>query len=176
MIRFKTLPIERHDGQSPREAEREAVRGCLAALGISEPVSHRESGAPYIAGRPDINVSVSHCRQLACVAVGDIADGPFGVDVEDVSRSQLERVAPRIMTANEVAAARQLPDGFARAWTAKEAVYKAVLTPGADFTRDIRLAPDLASATFVPTDTRFALTYSYPTPRILLCIATHPKA
>lgn len=176
MLLLQTQVIERSEGLSARDAEREAVRGCLDALGISEPIGHHESGAPFIVGRPELLVSISHCRQMACVAVGEAADGPFGIDVEDVTRSQLARVAPRIMTPGEVAAAVQMPDGLARAWTAKEAVYKAVLTPGADFTRDIRLAPDLASATFVPTDTRFALTYSYPTPRILLCIATHPKA
>lgn len=134
-ITLLITPINRDDGLSRADAERRTVALLLkSALGSDAALAHRESGAPYIAGR-DTNITVSHCATHACIAVSDIR--PVGVDIEQ-QRQQLSRVAPRVLSSEELAAYSS-PSLLLRAWTLKEALYKAALTPGLDFRKDIAL-------------------------------------
>lgn len=127
--------VERHEGDSRADAERRAVRRLVDhAFGCEAQIGHLPSGAPYIIGS-DISISLSHSRSHAAIALSP--SHTVGVDVEE-QRPQLARVAPRVLSDDELAQYSS-PELLLRAWTLKEALYKAALTPGLDFRRDIRL-------------------------------------
>lgn len=108
---------------------RAAVSALVSqALGPDARVGHTPQGAPLICGVPSPpSLSVSHSRALAAVLLGP-GDARIGVDAEEW-RDQLARVMTRLLSPQERAAyGRGLP--LLMAWTAKEAVYKAALTPG----------------------------------------------
>ena len=118
-----------------REAERAAVAALVAEVfGDGIILRHRADGSPYVA-IDGVHISVSHCRTCAVLAV---ADRPVGVDVE-TDRPQLIRVAPRVMSPGEMEC---YSGRLVEAWTLKEALYKAALTPGVDFRSDIHLPLD----------------------------------
>lgn len=114
-------------GRSERRAcERAAVAALLEyAVGVAA-MSHRPDGAPYVAGRPDLFVSVSHSPAYAALALAPFA---IGIDVEE-PRAQLMRVAPRVFSDEERAAFAGEAD-ILRAWTIKEALYKLLPSPEA---------------------------------------------
>lgn len=118
-----------------REAETAAVERLLAtALPGGYRLAHNADGAPVLEGGP--HISISHSRTHAVVAL--CAEASVGVDIE-TPRAQLARVASRVLSAQEVEAYGATTEGLLQAWTLKEAIYKAALTPGLDFRRDIRL-------------------------------------
>lgn len=126
---IKALPVP------GREAERTAIASLLnEALGPDTTLSHRPDGSPAI-NIPGIEISISHCRTCAVIA---LSDRPVGVDVE-TDRAQLARVAPRVLSPDELI---YYNDCLVKAWTLKEALYKAALTPGLDFRHDILLPLD----------------------------------
>lgn len=100
-------------------------------------LGHNEDGSPYLKNPSglisDIAISVSHCRSGACIALGDSGMG-FGIDIED-ENDKLVRVSPKFINDSEslfISAEMLLA-----AWTIKEAVYKAVATPGLSLTAGI---------------------------------------
>ena len=95
-------------------------------------VSHREDGSPYVEGK-DIEISVSHSRRCAALAVS--SRGRVGVDIEDNRAEQLRRVAARVLSEAEMDVYGPGATGAVRAWTLKEAAYKAVAGAPADFRR-----------------------------------------
>ena len=107
------IPASERGGR--RECEREAVGALVArAFGSGEVLDHTPEGAPYIASRPGVNVSVSHSRGECVLAVSAVK---VGVDLEE-PREQLARVAGKFL-APELAVGE-----LARYWSAKEAVFK----------------------------------------------------
>lgn len=124
---------------SRRERERMAVREILdRLLGRDAVLGHRDDGSPYIAGRPEVHISVSHSIHWAAVAVGPV---PVGVDIEE-PREQLRKVAPRVLDAGELAVCGGSLDGMLRAWVLKEALYKLNPCPETcDFRKNISLDP-----------------------------------
>lgn len=140
-IAVLTAPIA--DGPGPRrERESRAVRGMLEEyFGCPVTVGHRESGAPYLEGRRE-HVSISHSAVQAVVAVS--AHDGFGVDTETL-RPQLERVKDKFLSAVDLPQCVTLRD-LCRAWCAKEAVYKAAMTPGLSLADGIRIDGERAEA------------------------------
>lgn len=133
-MNYPLFYIEPLEG-SGRAAERRAILRLIErAFGPGHTYSHHPDGAPAI-DVEGIEISVSHCRRCAALA---IADRAIGVDVE-TRRPQLERVAPRVLSADEIEC---YAGSLEQAWTLKEAIYKAARTPGLDFRRDIRLPLD----------------------------------
>lgn len=95
------------------------------------------SGMPVVEvpGGGNPVVSISHSAKEAVIAVS--CDGtPVGVDIEEF-RPALRRVVPKFLNADE-AAAYISDDALLKAWTLKEAAYKAACTPGLSLL-DIRL-------------------------------------
>ena len=128
------------DRAGRREAERAATAALAASLfGQGSQVEHTPQGAPRVAGR---RVSIAHSAAHAAMAYHHTA--VIGIDIES-PRPQLERVKSRFLNADELRAFGTNPDMLLRAWTAKEAVYKALETLGPDLTA-ITLSPDLATA------------------------------
>lgn len=119
---------------SRREAETAAVSRLIKYLfGSDAEHTHRPDGSPVIEGIGS-EISVSHSRTHAFVATHPHLR--IGVDAEQ-PRNQLMAVAPKFMSAEELADPQSL-DQLLTAWTIKEAVYKAAGTPGLALT-DIKL-------------------------------------
>lgn len=93
-------------------------------FGIGEfSISIGGHGKPYLADRPDIHFSISHCRSAIAVAV---SDSPVGVDVE-AFRSFSDGLLDKSMNPSEKAAilaSEEPQEVFASLWTRKEAVFK----------------------------------------------------
>ena len=80
-------------------------------------------GKPYIHGREDLHVSLSHTDGLVCCAV---SKQPVGVDCEPL-RTVPQRVLQRVCTPLELEAIPNAPDPEMRAlalWTLKESISK----------------------------------------------------
>lgn len=117
-----------------RQAEMMLTRIMLREIfGDDVVYFHNENGAPMVSR--DCNISVSHCADEVVIAVDEMCH--IGIDVE-LWRGQLHRVAPRVLSVAELAY-YNAPQGLLRAWTAKEAIYKAVALPGLDFVSEINL-------------------------------------
>lgn len=172
MIRIQTVEIVQQPGLTRRESERSAVLCCLRMMGYPAGYKHYENGAPYIITPTPIRMSISHSKRWAGVAVGQMDDPAFGIDIEATDREQLERVLPRVLTPEELAMVNEFENGATKAWTAKEAIYKAVGRNGVDFRRDIRLTDrQLKFAMFMPEQRCFKLTYMDLNENDLLCMA-----
>lgn len=127
-VKVFLAPIEA--GSKRREAERAAAARLMeAAAGGPCEISHHEDGSPYPASG-NMEISVSHSRH--CVALAVSLRGRVGVDIEEARTGQLRRVAPRVLTDAEMAVYGADDEGLLRAWTLKEAAYKAVAGAPAD--------------------------------------------
>ena len=143
-ILLMVMPISRDNSLGQRDAEHKAAESLVAeALGDDVTIGHQQSGAPYLIGS-DLFISISHSRHYAAISLSPSPG--IGVDIEE-SRSQLRKVAPRVLSESELAAYGHSDDMLLQAWTLKEALYKAALTPGLDFRRDIGLPIPATSTT-----------------------------
>lgn len=128
--------IPQDNALSRREAERGATLQLLVeTLGEEVEIAHHKSGAPYLIGS-ELHISLSHSMHYAAVALSP--SRVMGVDIEE-PRPQLRKVAPRVLSDAEAEAYSASDALLLQAWTLKEALYKAALTPGLDFRRDINL-------------------------------------
>lgn len=168
MIRLVTRPVPQ--GPGPRRLREEEARDALIAstLGPEAVLTHDADGAPRIASRPDIHISISHCADLCLLAV---SDRPVGVDIETV-RPKLARVAGRFMSAAELyrldPEADTYLDSLLHYWTAKEAVYKLLRTPGLPL-QSIVISPYLDSAS--AHGRRATLLFQYQRKGVLIATA-----
>ena len=135
--RLYTKKIEQRDGQSRRDAERAATEALVVEVfGDKAMKTNDEAGAPVLmidGQRVDAPISISHSRTTAVLAVGE-GSASIGVDIEGW-RPQLRRVVPKFLSDEEALVYVSNAD-LLRAWTLKEAAFKAALTPGlvlADF-------------------------------------------
>lgn len=102
-------------------------------LGRRVAIDYNEVGAPVV-DCPNTHISVAHGGGMVAVA---IADEPVGVDIEALDRN-FERIKERYMTAREVALSND-NHWAARAWAAKEAIYKLYGKREVDLTGDIAI-------------------------------------
>lgn len=145
-LKIAVMPIV-CDGETRREREsmsRDILVRHLFPTGTN--LIHLPSGKPVLSGiaiPKDSSTSISHSRDY--VALSYSADGDTGIDIENVDReSQLEKVAPRILSPEELACYSAIPHGLLLAWTAKEAAFKASAIHPVDFIRDIKLPPEIS--------------------------------
>lgn len=109
--------------------ERRAVQQLVEhAFGAGVALEHRADGSPWLPHSPQTYISVSHSRRLAVLAVSPV---PVGVDVEE-PRATLLRIGARFLTQDEQKLYHTL-SGLLKAWTLKEAAFKA-LRPAAPAT------------------------------------------
>ena len=132
-------------------------------------IGHYQNGAPFLYGEPT-RISITHCSGLLVVATlaptPDIELNEFnertalGVDAERADRSQVLGLRERFLSEAELA---MIPpedvSANVLAWTIKEAAYKAALTEGLDFRRQIRITkmPKIGPAVPVFDPTEFGL-------------------
>lgn len=98
-------------------------------------IGHYANGAPFLEVEMTANISISHCRTGACIAISRSAEC-FGIDIEDESEKLL-RVKEKFINKEEDAIIGD--ELLLTAWTIKEAVYKAALTPGLALRDGIRI-------------------------------------
>lgn len=142
-VRIAVCPIEDSGRMLRRQTERLAVERLVTHLcGPEASLSHNPDGAPVIKG---FHVSVSHSRRLAAVAVS--THSPIGIDIEENREEMLRRVAPKYISESECAYVTDL----LRAWTSKEAVYKAAGVRNLSILHGITIHPGMAEATAAGT-------------------------
>lgn len=155
--------IDRGDGEEPRrEAERRVTASLISyALGDGVTLTHLPSGAPCLEGC-DMSISISHSTHYAAIALAQARQ--IGIDIEE-PRAQLRKVAPRVLSELELEAYSTSGSLLLQAWTLKEALYKAALTPGLDFRRDINLPlpPSSPRATVLNQPYHIITTLTTPT-------------
>lgn len=130
-----------------REKEEEAV-GFLVrkVFGAGATRRHLPDGAPAIEGIRQ-SISISHSKRFAALAVAP-AGSLVGIDIE-ANRSQLERVCGRILSPAEYNCFSTAPQGFLKAWTTKEALYKAsrrLFCHEPDYASDLHILPSPSAA------------------------------
>lgn len=182
-------------------------------------IGHLPSGAPFVEDSEQ-RLSLSHTGHFLVAALlprtpeCDLAEfnprTAMGVDVEADSRSQASKVVARILSKAEIELINEycgrLMKGDAHhqpltedeastrsailLWTLKEALYKAALTDGLDYARDLQIVklPEIASTPQVPSPQMgegilhlpagdFPMTlYSYESENHIISIAISPRA
>lgn len=110
-------------------------------------IGHFPNGAPFLYGDAS-RISISHCKGLLVVATlpptpeCDLSQyhprTSMGVDCERADRAQVLKIRQRFLNDAEM---EMIPaddvEANIIAWTAKEAAYKALFTPGLDFRNEI---------------------------------------
>ncbi len=109
----------------------------LEVFGKNAVIGHNDIGAPFIMGRSE-KISISHCADKVVLAVNPC--GIIGVDAE-LWRPQLLRIKGKFLSHEEQSQICSNTE-LLRAWTIKEAVYKAALTPGLSLSGGIALPHD----------------------------------
>lgn len=133
--------LSRHE---KRDAEIRAVASLIRrAFGEKETLSHLPSGAPYIEGSGK-QISITHGAGYALLAIND--SRPIGIDIES-PRPTLKRISGRFLGTSEHQIYNASPDTLLDAWTAKEAIFKALGIPGLTIT-DIILPDNLTRQPF----------------------------
>lgn len=138
-----------------RRREMAVERFLLSQMfGSDTRLLHNPDGAPYIDGLPGC-LTVTHSGAHVAVAYDEIRR--IGIDIES-PRDALGRVARRFLTAEEYPVYSASVSLLLRAWTAKEAVYKAAGIKRLE-SGQIHLPPDPQSPVVTVPGRRFLLTY-----------------
>ncbi len=112
-------------------------------------IGHFRNGAPFLFGEQG-RISITHCRNFLAVATlpptpeVELAEysrrAALGIDAEPADRAQVLKIRERFLSDDEL---QMIPSDEVEqnvlAWTMKEAAYKAAMTEGVDFRRDIRI-------------------------------------
>ena len=122
------------------------------------------------------NISISHSDEIVTILISK--ENGIGVDVEKI-KNKIHFIASKFLSSNEIGFLGEDPSTrqLIRAWTAKEAIYKALRKPGISFSENIILdefndIAQSANAKFISSDeeTTFKL-YFYDLDDYCLTIA-----
>ena len=146
------MPADIPRGERHRVEQEAVARLVEEAFGKGAVKVNDADGRPWVL-MPDGSrrpLTVSHCAACAVIAVPAADTDSIGIDVE-TPRTQLPRVLPRILTEAELAAITPGDiEAMLRAWTLKEALYKASGTPATDYRRDISILPPRPTVAATP--------------------------
>lgn len=124
-------------------------------------IGHYENGAPFNMHDSSARISITHTKGL--LAVAQLPKTPecdlrvfnersaMGIDAERLDREQVIKLRPRFLTEKEMELTGKDVAPNIIAWTAKEAMYKAAMTPGLDFRTQV-LIESLPSLHSNPVD------------------------
>lgn len=150
-------------------AETECAKAALLAEALpAHPqvtIGHRPDGAPVLENAPrPLAISISHSRRVVAMAIATSDDiHSIGIDTETPDRAQqLQRIAPRFLSPHQLKSNDNATE-LLRAWTIKEALYKAAGIPGWAL-RDIPLPPPGADCVTLPSDGRHLRLIDIPLP------------
>lgn len=153
---------------SRRQRETLAVRQLAdAMIGPNTEIGHTPEGAPVLSdGRI---ISISHSIGHAAIALAN--SGRIGIDVETL-RPQLQKVAPRVLSDAELPVYGSSLESLLRAWTMKEAVYKAAGKAGLELASGIRLPENDTENPVVEADGQeYTCSFLNINTDTLLCVA-----
>ena len=146
-IRLAICEIEPSDAGRCLREKAAVSRLTRFLLGPDITIDHRPDGRPFVSVTPDFQspeISISHSRHYAAVAIAP-PHCRMGIDIEDTARlSQFSRLASRVLNDKEIEKYSSAPNGLLKAWTLKEAAFKASHLHPVDFLHDIFL-PEAAS-------------------------------
>lgn len=150
---FQTFPEnwttnKDHEIVSQKKLESSAARFCLWSLcqQISKgpwDLKKNDRNRPYF-DQSDYHISLSHSFPYVAAVIS--YKKPVGIDLERFGR-QVEKIGPRFLSAEEWNRWQNSHAALTKAWTCKEAVYKAMGVPGLAFQQDIQL-PSFANNPF----------------------------
>ena len=167
-IAIHIAAIDPLPGESRREAERRTIATITGTVLPGAAIGHRADGSPVLQGI-DAQISISHSRRYAALAIWP--GGPrFGIDIEQW-RPTLRRVIPKFLSDDETAEWSADDALLLRAWTLKEALYKAAGIPGVDFARQVCLPASVSDATATVVGQPFDVATLRPRPDACLSIA-----
>lgn len=142
---------------------RNAVAQLIAdTIGSEVRLLHDADGAPLLAGS-NLHISISHSPHFAAIALDE--HNRIGVDIEEPRLEQLGRVISKFLAPEELPLWQSQ---LLRAWTAKEATFKAAGVSGLTLGQ-IRLTESDVAAT--PDGRKFLLDFT-ETPDYTLTTAT----
>ena len=133
---------------SQKKLESSAARFCLWTLcqQISEgpwDLRKDERNRPYF-DQSDYHISLSHSFPFVAAVISH--KKTVGIDLERFGRN-VEKIGPRFLSAEEWNRWQDSHSDLTKAWTCKEAIYKAMGVPGLAFQQDIQL-PSFANNPF----------------------------
>ena len=133
---------------SQKKLESSAARFCLWSLcqQISEgpwDLRKDERNRPYF-DQSDYHISLSHSFPFVAAVISHKKS--VGIDLERFGRN-VEKIGPRFLSAEEWNRWQDSHSDLTKAWTCKEAIYKAMGVPGLAFQQDIQL-PSFANNPF----------------------------
>ncbi|MCM1310918.1 MAG: 4'-phosphopantetheinyl transferase superfamily protein [Bacteroides sp.] len=134
------------------EGGRRAVEKLVAEqVGPEIRIIHVADGAPLLVGSP-LHISISHSRNFAAIALDE--DVRIGIDIEEPRLEQLRRVISKFLLPEELPT---WESQLLRAWTAKEATFKAAAVAGLTIGRICLSEADVAK---VPDGRSFLLDFT----------------
>lgn len=120
-------PIDRLQSAMSYELLAELLRKFFGIRPEDLRIEYDGNGKPSVVGRPDIFISLAHCRVVVMAAVSDC---PIGCDIEEIRRP-FEQYGKEVMeycySPGEralIASADDPETEFTRIWTVKESLYK----------------------------------------------------
>ena len=133
---------------SQKKLESSAARFCLwnVCQQISEgpwDLRKDDRNRPYF-DQSDYHISLSHSFPFVAAIISHKKS--VGIDLERFGR-QVEKIGPRFLSAEEWNRWQDSHSDLTKAWTCKEAIYKAMGVPGLAFQQDIQL-PSFANNPF----------------------------
>ena len=133
---------------SQKKLESSAARFCLwnVCQQISEgpwDLRKDERNRPYF-DQSDYHISLSHSFPFVAAIISHKKS--VGIDLERFGRN-VEKIGPRFLSAEEWNRWQDSHSDLTKAWTCKEAIYKAMGVPGLAFQQDIQL-PSFANNPF----------------------------
>ena len=139
---FETFPISWSTPsiENPiKKLESIAARYCLHQLSPefdSLILVQNDRNRPFFEDS-DWHISLTHSYPYVAAACS--RDYRIGIDLEKPGRS-IEKIAPRFLSAAELAKWKGTSNLMTLAWSAKESIYKAVGKPGLSFQKEIEIS------------------------------------
>ncbi len=131
-----------HEIASQKKLESSAARFCLwnVCQQISEgpwDLRKDDRNRPYF-DQSDYHISLSHSFPFVAAVISH--KKIVGIDLERFGRN-VEKIGPRFLSSEEWNLWQDSHSDLTKAWTCKEAIYKAMGVPGLAFQQDIQLPP-----------------------------------
>ena len=121
-------------GEKKRSIERSQILSKLVELGFEESLNHKSTGQPFIQGRDDIFLSISHSNGIIAIYC---ANCPIGIDIEHKRSSLFQG---RSYFVNEREEKLDLTEELLQIiWGAKEAFYKKLEGQIVDLKNDVTI-------------------------------------
>ncbi len=128
--KLSSMPIYAAEAAKRGEERKEArllLLRLLSSFGISasyEDIKNRDDGSPYIDGREDIFISISHTKGAVAAAV---AYSEIGIDIEPIEKldEKKEKLTDRFFDGKKELKEDKSGKAFCLFWTECEARFKA---------------------------------------------------